>query len=546
LGLIVKSKSLLFGASITDADHQSLKNFLLGAFFTLCFCVGILASNAHAQQAGTLDTTFNGTGKVPQISFGTNAKIRASAIQPDGKILLGGECELGVGTVMCIARLMPNGSLDTSFASNSSVGSGRYRYGPRYPEGTPGDAVTAVALQSDGKIVIVGYCSGGSLTVVCNARLNTDGTPDLTYGGVFANAEGVAAASLHRSNDRISAIAMLPGNIVFAAGKCYLASVQKSAMCFLQISPRGIPTLVGTGKIDPGALSEEVNAIVLQPDGKIVLAGQCDNTLCAARVDQSGALDLSFAPSFIALSGVATAKNVIPTGAGAASATGVALQADGKIVLGGYCKNGSTRFKTCVARLDTNGDVDTTFAPFSVSPYFIRVLEISSLYDYVTSLVVQPDGKIIVGGDCEKNAPGDFQDFCMARLEAGGPPDPSFSSALFPVGARFDGLRTIALQPDGRIIAAGYCANGASGSETLDFCAIRVNPGASAARACSFDLDGDGQYTATIDGLIITRVMLGMRGVGVLNGISLQSGVPRNNWTKIRDYLNTQCGMNVS
>jgi hypothetical protein len=107
----------------------------------------------------------------------------------------------------------------------------------------------------------------------------------------------------------------------------------------------------------------------------------------------------------------------------------------------------------------------------------------------------------------------------MARLNADGSLDASFDSAgipsngkfILPLGTGDDNARAIALQTDGKILVAGYCDNGGN----QDVCVARVHGGPFAATQCSLDMDGDGKVQATVDGLISTRVMLGMTGSAV-------------------------------
>ena len=109
------------------------------------------------------------------------------------------------------------------------------------------------------------------------------------------------------------------------------------------------------------------------------------------------------------------------------------------------------------------------------------------------------------------------------------------------IGTGNDNANAVAVQPDGKIVLAGYCWNGSN----YDFCVARLNGGPFAARQCSLDFDGDGLVTATTDMLIGTRVALGLRGSAVINGISFPANAKRNTWPLIRDYLVAQCGLSV-
>jgi len=143
----------------------------------------------------------------------------------------------------------------------------------------------------------------------------------------------------------------------------------------------------------------------LQPDGKIVVAGGCVivavSDFCLTRLTPSGALDTTFN---------ATGKLVLPVGASDDSTTAIALQPDGKIVIGGYCFNGANN-DFCLARLLPSGALDTTFNTTGK-----LLLPVGSGDDFATALALQPDGKIVVAGSCIN---GSTNDFCLARVEGG-------------------------------------------------------------------------------------------------------------------------------
>ena len=101
--------------------------------------------------------------------------------------------------------------------------------------------------------------------------------------------------------------------------------------------------------------------------------------------------------------------------------------------------------------------------------------------------------------------------------------------------------RALAIQPDGKLLLAGVCANG----QNYDFCALRYDGGPFGYKNCSLDIDGDGLVLATTDSLMHTRIALGITGPAVVNGITFRPTATRNTWPLIRDYLVTQCGMSL-
>jgi uncharacterized delta-60 repeat protein len=195
-------------------------------------------------------------------------------------------------------------------------------------------------------------------------------------------------------------------------------------------------------------------SLVIQPDGKILLGGYCFNgsswDFCIARFNSDGTLDTTFGTS---------GKVIQPIGSLADYGQSLAIQPDGKILLGGYCNNGSN-LDFCIARFNSDGTLDTTFGTSG------KVIQpIGSLADYGQSLAIQPDGKILLGGFCSN---GRNDDFCIARFNSNGTLDTSFGSSgkvIQPIGSSDDSGRSLAIQPDGKILLGGYC--------TYDFCIAR-------------------------------------------------------------------------
>jgi hypothetical protein len=113
---------------------------------------------------------------------------------------------------------------------------------------------------------------------------------------------------------------------------------------------------------------------------------------------------------------------------------------------------------------------------------------------------------------------------------------------ISPIGASDNAATAVALQPDGKIVVAGYCSNGSNN----DFCLARYEGGPFDARNCSMDIDGDNRVLATTDMLIGARVALGLTGNAVIGSITFAPHATRTTWPAIRDYLVTQCGMSLA
>ena len=154
---------------------------------------------------GTLDTTFGGDGRVTT-AFERDAAAADLALQPDGKIVLAGG--VGFPPDIALARYLPNGTLDTTFGGDGRVIS------------NVGDAAfaSAVALQSDGKIVVAGQASSNDVVGFGLARYHPSGTLDTTFGG-----DGLVITDIGVGGSRASALAIQPhdGRLV-AAGLAIL------------------------------------------------------------------------------------------------------------------------------------------------------------------------------------------------------------------------------------------------------------------------------------------------------------------------------------
>lgn len=532
------------------------------------FCLllgGVTTSAVHAQDPipGSLHTSpfpgFNGgTGKITNLAIGAgNDYGTAVALQSDGKIVLVGQCTNGADWDFCVARVLPDGTLDSSFDGPSGVGNGKFLL----PIGSGYGAANAVAVQPDGKIVLAGSCSNGAIQEFCVARLNADGTLDSSFDGPSGNGDGKFLLPINPSYNTANAIALQPDGKILLAGMCGSPG-GPSRFCASRLHVDGTldvsfdgPGVAGNGKFELPQIEqfqETANAIAVQSDGKILLAGSCFNmnatvaaNFCIARLNADGSFDASFdGPNVTPGNG----KFWVDVSTNYDQANAMSLQPDGKILLAGSCSSPATSANSfCLARLNADGSLDSGFdGPSNVGNGKV-ILPVGGSSETIYAMTLQPDGKIVLAGRCVVTSQIYF---CMARLNADGSLDASFDSAgipsngkfILPLGTGDDNARAIALQTDGKILVAGYCDNGAN----QDVCVARVHGGPFAATQCSLDMDGDGKVQATVDGLISTRVMLGMTGSAVTGGIAFAPHGTRQTWADIRSYLVNQCGMTIS
>jgi len=462
---------------------------------------------------GNLDTTFgSGTGKVITAIGSGEDKARTLAVQPDGKIVVAGSCSNGSDDDLCIARYNATGTLDATFGSGGKV---------LTMVGEFGDNANALAVQPDGKIVVAGSCDDIGYEF-CLARYSANGVLDATFG---IDGKVITAATI--LEDSANALTIQPDGKLVVAGHCYHGGIGTD-FCLARYSANGeLDATFGSAGLvftDLSTFDDKARALVVQSDGKILVAGSCSDTFCVARYDANGVLDATFGSggTVIAFSG---------TNIGRA----VALQHDGRIVVAGECYY-APGWDFCLARFSADGALDPSFGSGGKV-----VTPMGNNDDYIRALALQPDGKIVVAGYCWN---GTKNDVCLARYLASGALDTSFNSTgklISPIGSSDSVATAAALQPDGKIVVAGYCSNGTNN----DFCVARYEGGPFDSRNCSMDIDGDNRVLATTDMLIGARVALGLTGNAVIGGITFAGHATRTTWPAIRDYLVSQCGMSV-
>ena len=389
---------------------------------------------------GSLDAGF-------AIGSGVNGTVRSIVIQPDGKILLGGDFTTCASIPRNrIARLNANGSLDATFDPGAGADS----------------TVRCMALQSDGKIIIGGaFNSYSGISRGRLARINTTGSLD----AAFATGAG--------ANGRIHAVVIQnDGRVIIGGNFNMFNGIVRPHLTRLNTSGN----LDGTYPLGSGPQAE-VDCLALQPDGKLMVAGffsSINGVLFdrIARMTINGDVDLTFNP------GTGSINHIYS----------MALQADGKVVIGGDFPyyNGVTR--QCIARTNSNGSLDTSFDPGTGTLFEVR------------ALALQPDGKVILGGGFIEyngvvrgriarvlttgtldltlnpalgaNNPvyavcplpdgrvligGDFSSYNggiagrIAQFLPDGTPDPTFNTGNGASGTVFD----IAVRPDGKIMLCG-------------------------------------------------------------------------------------------
>ena len=440
------------GGRILVTAMQSDGKILIGGSFTS------VGGTTHTRMArlnsdGSVDTTFN-----PDF----NDRVYAITPQTGGKILVGGAfTSVNSVTRNYIVRLNADGTLDTAFDPNAS------------------GAVGAIVLQPDGKLLL----GGGFTTLTPNgattstvrfyiARLNNDGTIDTTFD---PNANGTISAVALQSDGKI----LVGGS--FTAFQPNGAAAQTGRTRIARLNADG--TVDGNFNV---ATDDQVSLINLQSDGKAVIAGIFSTVhgtngdrayarLRIARLNADGTLDLAFDP-----------------GSNAAIAT-VALQTDGKILIGGpfttFTPNGSTVgvSRNYAARVNVDGTIDSTFDLGLNTQNGNRV----------DSLTVQPDGRILIAGTYTSLQPigatARVTRNHFARVTAAGALDATFQPGVG--GATGGQIKALALQTDGKIVAAGSFSD-IGGTTTTNI--ARFNPTGTADTGFEPTLTANGAVNAIL------------------------------------------------
>jgi uncharacterized delta-60 repeat protein len=366
---------------------QSDGKVLMGGDFTT---VNAISRNriARLNADGSVDTGFDsGTG--------ASNRVRFVALQADGKVLIGGAFTTVSGTSRWrIARLAANGSLDTSFNPGSGASSD----------------VECIAFQADGKVLIGGsFTSFNNVTRNRIARLQADGGLDATLdpgtGGI--------------NNGVSTVVAQADGKILVGG---YFTRVNDTLRQY-------IARLNSDSSLDPSfsaGPNASVLSIALQSDGRVLVGGTFTSVYGVsrariARLNANGSLDTLFNP------GIGANGTVYS----------VALQPDGKVLIGGWFTTVNGINRSRIARLNSDGSLDTLFDPGM------------GANDWVFSFALQPDGKVLMGGafttvnDTNRNR--------IARLHADGSLDTSFNPGTGASGSVY----SVALQPDGKVLVGG-------------------------------------------------------------------------------------------
>lgn len=322
------------------------------------------------------------------------------------------------------------------------------------------DGGRTIALQPDGKLVVAGFSFNGSDDDIALARYNSSGSLDNSFSG-----DGkVTTAIASLSNDSANLIKLEADGKILLYGVTTVSGGKPNLVMVRYNSDGSLDTSFGSdGKITTDiAFFTSIAAIRTQADGKVLVAGTYhgsstyDNLFALARYNSDGSLDTSFSSD-------GKVTTVIPYLLSNNNyVSSMSIQTDGKILVAGD----SNTNEFCLVRYNTNGTLDTSFDGDGTLD-FLDSREMGSLS--LSSVTAQPDGKILVVGK------GNWVGLILARLNSNGSLDDSFDG---------DGIATtllnsynmnypasVVIQPDGKLLVAGSIYNGAN----YNFLLVRYN-----------------------------------------------------------------------
>ena len=418
-----------------------------------------------AQTPGTLDLSFgnNGITLTDYINNGDDNYSNASALQADGKIVLGGFSVNGSVWNITFVRYNADGTLDNTFGYE----------GIKVLIFGSDDQLTDLAVQPDGKIVFVGYTDNGTKTQMIAGRLNTDGSLDNSF-----NANGMTVVDFGPSTDSYGlAMDLLDDGKIIIVG--YIQedlTVMNIAMC--RLASTGVPdNSFGVN----GLITYDFNDLWCFPDNvvvydeKILLGGifidgdDFMRYVTLSRYNLDGSVDYNFG-NF----GNTTFQLDEGFIAGP-SYSDMCVAADGKIVYATHVKPAWLETDFAVVRFLQNGDIDNSFGNSGMV-----VTEMTGK-SKAKAIVVQADGKILAAGYHKSPSPGS-DDFVFVRYLGSGLLDLTFGtegtgvviSNVSPETWFDDECSSLLLLDDGKVLASGYAK---SNHVNPDFAIARYHTG---------------------------------------------------------------------
>lgn len=445
--------------------------------FMLVIAAGVFnVISVGAAAGGDVDATFD-------TSVGADSFVLALATQPDGKVLIGGDfTTVGGVTRNRIARLNADGNADTTF--DTSVGAN--------------DKVYAVALQPDGKVIVAGvFTSVNGVTRNRVARLNFDGSLDTSFNPS-------ANSNVSNASSSVFAVIVQPdGKILIGGTFTVVNGLARNRIARLLNAPGTLAFTTEAVSVDEAAGTVSLT---------VTRTGGTDNTVVAKVTAADGTATMP-ADYFIPSGDVDTSFN---PGEGLEQRfNALAVQTDGKVLISAYFSttvDGAIQHR--IARLNTDGSPDTSFS--------------TNANDRVTIIVIQPDGKILIGGlftmvnGVSRNR--------IARLNINGSLDTSFDS-----GTNVGYFTAIVLQSNGKILVGGSFTNVNNVSRNN---VARLNPNGSVDATFDTSLGANGT---------VNTIAVQTDGKVIIGGnFSMVNNVPRSKAARLNTDGSLDTSFNLS
>ncbi|MEC3956419.1 hypothetical protein VMT65_25525 [Nocardia sp. CDC153] len=331
--------------------------------------------------------------------------------------------------------------------------------------GGKADVANAVAIESDGKIIVAGTSHGTATgDNIALARYTADGKPDTGFGD-----GGKVSTDLGTQADHANAVAVQSDGKIVVAGSTHDPDpAQGDDFVVVRYASDGKPD-TGFGRngvvsTDFGGKADVANAVAIQTDGKIVAAGTSHGTttgdnIALARYTADGMLDAGFGDG---------GKVSTDLGTQADHANAVALTSEGRIVIAGSTHDPAQGDNFVLVRYTADGKQDTGFGDGGKA-----TTDFGGKADVAYGLAIAPDGKLVAAGTSTGTATGD--NIALARYSADGKPDNGFGDGgkiSTDLGTKADHGSAVALQSDGKILVAGSTADPQQGD---NFVVVRYN-----------------------------------------------------------------------
>jgi uncharacterized delta-60 repeat protein len=377
LGKVISSPD---GSQLTSGSKIILQSdgkiVMIGSGNNLGFIV------ARYKSDGSLDTTFGNNGQT-FVTFGTDSAIANSIdIQPDGKIIVGGTLWTLLSPFLLydfgIARFNSDGSLDTTFDGDGKT---IVSFTPEVINVFQRENLSTIKATNDGKIIVAGSATDpAGLSAIILARLNANGSLDTTFD---TDGRVVGENNTHQVvND---AAVLSDGSIVVVGHQ------RPSGVRIVQKYNVNGSQQWAYWEFDGEFLRGGFNGIAVQPDGKFIVVGYSNassrNRIVAIRLNSNGTVDTTF-----------SSPSVMPSG----NAISVAIQSDGKIIanFSATIDSEDTRNSFNLVRLNSNGSLDSAFGNGGIIQ-----ASVTNGLDSANKVLIQPDGKILIGGYSTLSSP---------------------------------------------------------------------------------------------------------------------------------------------